>query len=71
MLEFAMGVFHCKAPTEESFAALESHGLSRDDAWDIASVVSFFAYGNRMAHLMNVKPNPEYYLMGRVKEEKK
>lgn len=69
ILEFAMDVCHCKPLTEERFENLYKHGLTKDDAWDIGSVASLFALSNRMAYLMNLKPNPEFYLMGRVKKE--
>jgi alkylhydroperoxidase family enzyme len=52
------------------FEKLYKHGFTADDAWDIGAVVSFFALSNRMAFLTNMKPNQEFYLMGRVKREK-
>lgn len=71
ILDFAMDICHCKPVTDEKIASLEKHGLSKDDAWDIGSVTSFFALSNRMAYLMNLKPNNEFYLMGRIPKEKK
>lgn len=71
ILDFAMDICHCKPVTDEKITSLEKHGLSKDDAWDIGSVTSFFALSNRMAYLMNLKPNNEFYLMGRVPKEKK
>lgn len=70
ILEFAMDVCQCKPLSEERFENLYKHGLTKDDAWDIGAVASLFALSNRMAYLMNLKPNPEFYLMGRVKKEK-
>ena len=44
---------------------LRSHGFSDDDIWDIGAITAFFAYSNRMADLMALQPNPEFYTMGR------
>lgn len=71
ILEFAMDVCHCRPLTEETFDKLYKHGFTADDAWDIGSVASLFALSNRMAFLTNLKPNQEFYLMGRVKRDKK
>jgi uncharacterized peroxidase-related enzyme len=46
--------------------ALRGHGLSDDDIWDIGAITSLFALSNRMAHLTAMRPNDEFYLMGRV-----
>ncbi|XP_069122063.1 uncharacterized protein [Argopecten irradians] len=71
ILDFAMDVCHCRPLSEEKFDNLYKHGLTKDDAWDIGAVVALFALSNRMAYLTNMKPNEEFYLMGRVKREKK
>ena len=60
-----MEVYHCRALSDEKIAALEKHGLSRDDAWDIGSVVALISLANRMANMLNVKPNPALYSLGR------
>lgn len=67
MLDFAVRV-SLQAPTigEEHIAALEAHGFSRDDIWDIGAIAAFFALSNRVANLMSLRPNDEFYLMGRV-----
>jgi hypothetical protein len=57
--------------TEEKCENLKKNGLTDDDLWDIGAVVALFALSNRMAFTMNLKPNEEFYLMGRVKKEKK
>jgi uncharacterized peroxidase-related enzyme len=41
-------------------------GLSDDEIWDVGAVTSLFALSNRMAHLMSLRPNEEFYLMGRT-----
>ncbi|KAL3870349.1 hypothetical protein ACJMK2_038421 [Sinanodonta woodiana] len=70
ILDFAIDLCHCQPLCEEKFKNLEKHGLSREDAWDIGAVVALFALSNRMAYLTNMKPNKEFYLMGRVPKNK-
>ena len=67
MLDFAIKV--CSASHEiddADFAALHAHGFSADDAWDIAAITAFFGLSNRMANVSGMRPNDEFYLMGRV-----
>ncbi|XP_033763153.1 uncharacterized protein LOC117344499 [Pecten maximus] len=71
ILDFALDVCHCRPLSEEKFENLYKHGLTKEDAWDIGAVVALFALSNRMAYLTNMKPNKEFYLMGRVKREQK
>ena len=51
---------------EGDFDRLRDHGFSEDDIWDIGAITSFFALSNRMAHWAAMRPNPEFFLMGRV-----
>ena len=51
--------------SEGDFAALKSHGFSEDDAWDIAAISAFFGLSNRIANVTNMRPNDEFYAMGR------
>jgi uncharacterized peroxidase-related enzyme len=51
---------------DKELAELKAVGLSDDDAWDIASVAGFFGFSNRMAGLMDMRPNPQFYEMGRA-----
>ncbi|HZO95588.1 MAG TPA: peroxidase-related enzyme [Candidatus Baltobacteraceae bacterium] len=53
------------AATDKELAELKAVGLSDDDAWDIAAIAGFFGFSNRMAGLMNMRPNPQFYEMGR------
>jgi uncharacterized peroxidase-related enzyme len=53
------------AATDKELAELKAVGLSDDDAWDIASVAAFFGLSNRMAGFMDMRPNPQFYEMGR------
>jgi uncharacterized peroxidase-related enzyme len=67
MLDFAMKVsLEAGTISEQDFAALASHGFSDDDAWDIAAISAFFALSNRMANVTAMRPNDEFYLMGRL-----
>ncbi|HKX42719.1 MAG TPA: peroxidase-related enzyme [Burkholderiaceae bacterium] len=67
MLDFAMKVGQDAAAVDESdFAALHAHGFSDEDAWDIAGITALFGLSNRMASVMSLRPNDEFYLMGRV-----
>ena len=67
MLDFAMKVsLDAGTISEQDFAGLASHGFSDDDAWDIAAISAFFALSNRMANVTAMRPNDEFYLMGRL-----
>ncbi|XP_004073277.1 uncharacterized protein LOC101155778 [Oryzias latipes] len=70
MLDFAMAVCRCDTITEEHFQSLEEVGFDREDAWDIAAIAAFFAMSNRLAHLTDMRPNLEFYNMGRVPRDK-
>jgi uncharacterized peroxidase-related enzyme len=67
MLDFAMKTCTASHTLEDAdFAALRAHGFSDDDAWDIGAITAFFGLSNRMANLSGMRPNDEFYLMGRV-----
>lgn len=69
MLEFALAVCRADNITEEHFQKLEAHGFDREDAWDIAMISAFFAMSNRIAHFVDLRPNNEFYNMGRTPHE--
>ena len=72
MLDFAMKVCTASHTIDESdFAALREHGFSDEDAWDIGAITAFFGLSNRMANLSGMRPNDEFYLMGRVPRQSK
>ena len=48
---------------------LRTHGFTDDDIWDIGAITALFALSNRLAHLSAMRPNDEFYLMGRVPKE--
>ena len=67
MLAFAMKVCTDSASIAEAdFKALREHGFSDEDAWDIGAITAVFGLSNRMANLTSMRPNDEFYLMGRV-----
>jgi uncharacterized peroxidase-related enzyme len=67
MLDFAMKVCTASHTVEEAdFQALREHGLDAEDAWDIAAITAFFGLSNRMANVTAMRPNDEFFLMGRV-----
>lgn len=68
MLDFALKV--CRQADEigeDDFAALRAHGFGDEDIWDIGAITAFFGLSNRMAHLTAMRPNDEFFLMGRVR----
>lgn len=66
MLDFAMKIaLQAHAVGEEDFAALARHGFDEEDAWDIAAIAAFFAMSNRMANVTGMRPNAEFYALGR------
>lgn len=67
MLDFAMKVALRSAEIDEGdYDALRPHGLTEQDIWDIGAIASLFAMSNRLADLMGLQPNEEFYLMGRA-----
>jgi uncharacterized peroxidase-related enzyme len=67
MLAFAIKVAVDSAAIDDAdFAGLRAHGFSDEDIWDIGAIAAFFALSNRMANLISMRPNDEFYLLGRV-----
>jgi len=67
MLAFALKVAgKASEIVDEDFAALREHGFSDEDIWDVGAIAAFFALSNRMAGLIAMRPNDEFYLLGRV-----
>jgi len=72
MLDFALKVCNDSgAVGEEDFAALRGHGFSADDAWDIAGITALFGLSNRIANVSSMRPNDEFYLLGRLPRDRK
>ena len=55
---------------DAEFDAMRDHGFSDEDIWDIGAIAAFFGLSNRMANLTAMRPNAEFYLMGRVPKAK-
>jgi len=71
MLDFAMKFCLDSATIEEvDFQALHAHGFSDEDIWDIGAITAFFGLSNRMANMTGMRPNDEFFLMGRVPRSK-
>jgi uncharacterized peroxidase-related enzyme len=66
MLDFAMKVSQdAQSISDADFTLLHEHGFSDEDIWDIAGVAAFFSLSNRMANFISMRPNDEFYNMGR------
>lgn len=66
MLDFAMKVSQsAHLVGEGDFDVLKAHGFSEDDAWDIAGISAFFGMSNRLANVTSMRPNAEFYALGR------
>lgn len=66
MLDFAVKVSRrAEEVGDEDFAALHHHGFTDEDIWDISGVASFFGLSNRMANVTSMRPNAEFYALGR------
>ena len=66
MIEFALKVATASHTVQaEDVEALQALGFSQDDVWDIGAIAAFFALSNRMANLTGMRPNDEFYTLGR------
>ncbi len=67
MLDFAIKVcLDSHAINDDDHAALRAHGFDDEDIWDIAAITAFFGLSNRMANAVSMRPNDEFFLMGRA-----
>jgi uncharacterized peroxidase-related enzyme len=67
MLDFAVKVAVQPQQLEDAdYDRLRAHGFSEEDIWDIGGIAAFFALSNRVAHLIDLRPNAEFYGMGRA-----
>jgi len=67
MLAFALKVATDSAAIEPAdFEPLWAHAFSDEDIWDIGAIAAFFALSNRMANMISMRPNDEFYLLGRL-----
>lgn len=66
MIDFAIKVStEANTVGEADFALLRTHGFTEDDIWDITGITAFFGLSNRLANVTNMRPNDEFYAMGR------
>lgn len=71
MLDFAIKVcLDSASVTEDDYEHLRAHGFDDEDIWDIAGITAFFGLSNRMANVIGMRPNAEFFLMGRVEKTK-
>jgi len=67
MLDFALKVAAASgAIVDADFEVLRAHGFTDEDAWDIGAIAAFFALSNRMANMISMRPNDEFFTMGRT-----
>ncbi len=66
MLDFAMKVsLRSGEVGDDDIASLKQHGFDEEDAWDIAAISAFFGMSNRLANTTTMRPNDEFYSLGR------
>ena len=66
MLDFSMKVSQSAQLVGESdFDTLKGHGFNEDDIWDMAGISAFFGMSNRLANVTSMRPNNEFYALGR------
>jgi uncharacterized peroxidase-related enzyme len=71
MLAFALKVADKSSEiVDADYAALRAHGFDDEDIWDIGNISAFFCLSNRMSNLISLRPNDEFYLLGRVPKSK-
>lgn len=69
MLEFASKVSaRAYEVGEDDFDILKSHGFTEEDIWDITSITAFFGMSNRIANVTSMRPNDEFYNLGRAQK---
>lgn len=66
IIEFSMKLTKNPAEmNEDDFEKLRKQGLSDEDIWDVAWFTAFFNLSNRMMIFLAVKPDEEFYSMGK------
>ena len=66
MLDFAMKVsMQAYEVGDADIEALKRHDFTEDDVWDIAAIAAFFGMSNRLANVTSMRPNNEFFAMGR------
>ncbi len=71
MLDFALKVSQQAYEVNDAdFELLHAQGFTDADIWDIGAVAGFFAMSNRLANMMSLRPNDDFYLLGRLPKQK-
>jgi len=71
MLAFALKVALASSEiVDADYALLREHGFTDEDAWDIGAIAAYFAMSNRVADLTGMRPNDEFFAMGRIPRTK-
>ena len=67
MLDFALKMAEDSHNVSDTdLDILGKHEFSKEDIWDIAAIVALFSLSNRMANFAGIRPNDEFYLLGRL-----
>jgi uncharacterized peroxidase-related enzyme len=67
MLKFALKVCTDSARVNaEDLAEVKAAGFTDEDVWDITAITAFFGMSNRLANVLGMQPNEQFYLMGRL-----
>ena len=71
MLDFAVKVcLDSQSVGDQDYAALREHGFDDEDIWDITAITGFFGMSNRMANVTSMRPNDEFFMLGRLPKNK-
>ena len=66
MLDYALKVAtQSHLVGDEDHAGLAAAGFTEDEAWDIGAIAAFFSMSNRLANATDLRPNPEFHMLGR------
>jgi uncharacterized peroxidase-related enzyme len=66
MIDFALRVAGDSATISDAdIDEMENKGFTTDEIWDIGAIAAFFAMSNRLANLTSMRPNDEFYSLGR------
>lgn len=71
MLDFAVKVcLDSQSVGDQDYAELRAHGFDDEDIWDITAITGFFGMSNRMANVTSMRPNDEFFMLGRLPKNK-
>ena len=67
MLDFTTKVATDSAGIDEADCeGLRTYDFSDEDIWDIVAISGLYSLSNRMANFARIRPNDEFFLMGRM-----